>query len=257
MDASQYLDAVCECAESAGKIVLDYYLKNEYSIVNKSDNTPQTEADWQAHLHILDKLKQLSPFPIISEETYKEGEKIPSAPLWLVDPIDGTKEFIRKTGDFTVNIALVDGKYPILGVIYVPTTGELFYATKSHGAFKKVKGKSTRIHTRKLGDELHILVSKNNPDITERIQEKWPNCKITRMGSSLKYCRIAEGFADVYVRHMYTYEWDTAAAQCILEEAGGFLSDFSGVRLSYLKDNLTNNSIIATGDPSIDVLKYT
>jgi 3'(2'), 5'-bisphosphate nucleotidase len=242
------LKAVCECAVEAGRLLLNFYTSKIYTVVKKHDNTPQTQADWEAHVLIENKLAALSSFPIISEESYLESTELAQEGLfWLVDPMDGTKEFLNRSGDFTVNIGLIEGAYPIMGVVYVPVTQELFYATHKQGAYKITKdGSKTRIHTHPTDEaSLRFLISRKKQEEIDAIRQHWPHAHITRMGSSLKYCRIAEGKADIYIRRMTTYEWDTAAAQCILEEAGGKLCNFSGQRLHYRKDSLKNESIVA------------
>ncbi len=253
-DPSQFMKDVCEYAEEAGNIILEYYVKKNYTILQKSDNSPRTEADWDAHLLILEKLQKLASFEVISEESFDASAPIPKEKnFWLVDPLDGTKEFLNRTGDFTVNIALVDGNYPVLGVIYLPVKEELFFASHNQGAFKRVgKGPLKKIHTHTMNkDRPRLLVSRNKPEERFEQLQKWPQAEITRMGSSLKYCRIAEGSADIYVRRLVTAEWDTAAAQCILEEAGGKLCDLSGQRLRYRKTSLLNEGLAAFGDRAL------
>lgn len=253
------IDAVCQCAQDAGKIIEQLYSSQDFTVQKKSDNTPVTEADWQAHLHIIKKLAAISSCPIISEESYKPSDGFPEGPYWLVDPLDGTKEFINRSGDFTVNIALIHERFPILGVIYAPLSKELFFASQQRGAFKKdASGKTSKIHSKKPFDLANstLLVSRSHFEQREELNKRWPTMKIVRLGSSIKFCRIAEGAADLYVRSANTSEWDTGAGQCILEEAGANLLDFSGQRLSYCKPEMKNNSFIACGDKNIDFRTY-
>lgn len=250
-DLSNVLENVCLYAEEAGDLILQHYLNRTYTVTQKSDKTPVTEADWEAHLLLLSKLTALSSYPVISEESHNTGDALPeNSPFWLVDPLDGTKEFIRGTDHFTVNVALIDGNYPVLGVIHIPVTGETFFASHSQGAFKRLKdGAKQQIRTVTFNkNSPRLFVSRDNPHELEQLRKKWPHAHFTPMGSSLKYCRIAEGASDLYIRYSRTFEWDTAAAQCILEEAGGKLCDLSGVRLQYRKVLLENKGLIAFGD---------
>lgn len=256
---SNLLEHVCEYAEEAGKLIQSYYVNKNYTVTQKADKTPVTQADWEAHLLLSSKLKALASYEVVSEESHKAEHKIPEdQAFWLVDPMDGTKEFINRTGDFTVNIALIEGKYPVIGVIYVPTTGELFYASAKHGAFKRFQdGREERLHTRSFKDRvLHVLVSRRQNADMMSVQKKWAHAQVEAMGSSLKYCRIAEAYADIYVRKLRTFEWDTAAAQCILEEAGGKICTFDGERLHYRKLLLENKELVALGDANANVQDY-
>ncbi len=252
------IDIVCQYAQEAGKIIEQFYTSQGFSVQKKADNTPVTEADWEAHLHISKKLSSISSFPIISEESYKLSDGIPNSPYWLVDPLDGTKEFINRSGDFTVNIALINDRYPILGVIYAPLTKELFFASKQAGAFKTdANGQTTKLKSRNFDlTKATLLVSRSHFHQREELVKRWPTMNIVRLGSSIKFCRIAEGSADLYVRSANTSEWDTGAGQCILEEAGGQLLDFTGQRLIYCKAEMRNDSLIAYGDKNIDFRTY-
>ncbi len=253
------LPSLCAFAQEAGERILRYYQEQNFTVRVKDDNTPVTQADWEAHVLIAERLEKFSSLPIVSEESHKATDSIAeNTPFWLVDPLDGTKEFIHRTGDFTVNIALIDQKYPVLGVIYAPLTDELFFASRQQGAFKRQgKGAVTRLKTRRLNPKsFTALVSREQKEERATLLQRWPELKILRLGSAIKYCRLAEASADLYVRQRRTYEWDTAAGQCILEEAGGALLDFSGQRLPYRKPQLVNAGLIAFGDPSLNFRDY-
>jgi 3'(2'), 5'-bisphosphate nucleotidase len=251
LELSKLLENVCHFAEEAGALIRDYYVNQNYSVTRKDDKTPMTQADWDAHLLIFEKLTNLAPYQIISEESHKAEDIVRAqTPFWLVDPLDGTKEFLNRSGDFTVNIALINTLYPILGVIYAPITNELYFASQGQGAFKKSPdGTLVKLQTRAFEKQaLRFLISRNHPEEKAYILKKFPDASIERMGSSLKYCRIAEGKADVYIRKLQTYEWDTAAAQCILEEAGAKLCSLSGERMRYRKPLLKNEGLAAFAD---------
>lgn len=255
-DYSQLLPHICKFAEEAGKLIHKYYLDKNFTVIRKDDTTPMTQADWEAHLHILKGLTDISSYTVVSEETYKDTDILSNTQFWLVDPLDGTKEFIKGTDDFTVNIALIDGNYPVLGVIYVPCTEELFYAS-AQGTYKRFKdGTLTRLLTKDISDSQRFLVSRRNIEEREYVKKKWPTASIQEVGSSLKYCRIAEGIADIYIRRLNTSEWDTAAAQCILEQAGGYLCNEDGQRMSYRKPHLKNGPLAAFSSKNISSRNY-
>jgi 3'(2'), 5'-bisphosphate nucleotidase len=172
-----------------------------------------------------------------------------------VDPLDGTKEFIKGTGEFTVNIALVSGAEPVLGVVHVPVTGVTYWGRQGAGAFMaRADGAPVAIHTRPAPMErLVIVASKDHagPQV-EAMLKRLPTASTANLGSSLKFCLVAEGKADFYPRLAPTCEWDTGAAQCVLEAAGGGVTDTEGRRLAYNKAELTNPSFLAFGDPRQD-----
>ena len=175
--------------------------------------------------------------------------------FWLVDPLDGTKEFIKKTGQFTVNIALIENGESTLGVVLAPASGLEYFASRGNGAFKRLgQSEPEKIHVSEIDkDKLRIVASRDHagPKVAAML-EKLPNAELVSMGSSLKFCLVAEGAADLYPRFVPTMEWDTGAAQCILEEAGGAVCTLDGYRLGYGKEDPRNPSIIAAGHPTID-----
>lgn len=246
------LDDVCVLARQAGERVLEIYQSGDLGIQYKADKSPVTRADIAAHDIICAGLSKLTPqLPVLSEEN---GEDIPFKEraqwdiYWLVDPLDGTKGFIQHNGFFSVNIALIADHRPVLGVIYVPTDDALYYASAQSGAWKQTAGAAAHtITTRKDINDAPILVASclhtNRP--TQSMMESLGNIELIRLDGSLKCCVVAEGRADLYLRVGPTCEWDTAAAQCIVEEAGGYLSDISGKALQYnRKDSLLNPSFV-------------
>ena len=235
----------------AGEAILDIY-NTRFKVEIKSDNSPLTTADKKSHKIIEDGLKKLYPeIPILSEE----GKDIPYSirkkwkMFWLVDPIDGTKEFIKKNGEFTVNIALIKNNYPIFGSVYAPHLKELYWASKGLGSWKSIKkSKEKRIKVAKSKNIKKIVISRSHPNqkVINFINQ-FDNHKLIRMGSSLKLCCIADGKADVYPRLGPTSEWDIGAAQCIVEEAGGTVLEYhTKLRLSYNKENILNPFFIVS-----------
>lgn len=256
------LDKLNDMAYEAGQIAMSYY-HGERSLVveKKADHSPVTSADLAAHSYLETSLLELFPhIPVISEESYQYGQEqnLKSDLFWLLDPIDGTKEFIKKTGEFTVNIALIQDQAPILGIIYAPLRGDLYYGALGIGCYKQDKeGVISQIHTRPMQDQFIRLLSRLPPEkMLQSYQEKWPKADIALVSSSLKLCLLAEGTADVYVCNHPTNEWDTAAGQCILESAGGRVYSLEGQRLTYRKLNLLNSSFMAFGDADIDYSSY-
>ena len=249
---------VIEILLEAGEAVISIY-KQPFSVKYKGDNTPITEADEISHRIITEGLKKLTPeIPIISEEgkdiPYEERKRYES--FWLVDPLDGTKEFIEKRDEFTLNVALITKEKPVLGVVYAPAKNTIYFAEKGKGAFRGevVAGEifdSIKLPL-KFGFEqpLKVVASRSHmdrrtEDFIKRLSSNLP-IEIKTAGSSLKFCLVAEGNADVYPRFSPTMEWDTAAGHAVLEEAGGLvysLNTFKG--LKYNKMNLKNNSFIA------------
>ncbi len=240
-------------AKKAGNAIMEYYEK-DHAVDYKDDNSPVTVADRAAHEIIMQGLKEkYGDIPCISEEgnmpPYNERKEWDW--FWLVDPLDGTKEFIGRRGDFTVNIALIKGDGPVVGVIYVPAKGLLYYASKDGGAWKaEGSGEALQISVRKtasadglivIGSRLHS--SKEEEEFVSKLTVK----EKKSYGSSLKFCAVAEGTADIYPRFNPTMEWDTAAGQCIVEIAGGTVVDTSGRRLTYNKPSLKNENFIVKG----------
>jgi 3'(2'), 5'-bisphosphate nucleotidase len=256
------IEPVKKIAYEAGRRIMVIYDQG-YSIEEKHDKTPLTEADLAAHEAIESGLSELTPdIPVLSEESrpLSFAKRANWQRYWLVDPLDGTREFIKHNGEFTVNIALIDGHQPILGVVYAPVVGSLYYAARGLGAFKRTGlDEPVRIRVReKCPDKIVIAGSRSHqtPAFKEFIAQL-DNYEIIRMGSALKSCLVAEGRADIYARLGPTSEWDTAAAQCIVEEAGGRMTDTAMRPLRYnTKDELLNPHFIVFGDSSIDWSAY-
>jgi len=247
------LGVILKLAENAGQAILQTYEQKDLDLTLKPDLSPLTRADSIAHELITAGLNALQPaLPVLSEESkliaYEERQQWIT--YWLVDPLDGTKEFLKRNGQFTTNIALVQRGEPVLGVIHAPALGLSYYAAKGHGAYKKrASGSPVAITVRRgLTGPPRVAVSRSHssealPQFLEALQEY----EELSIGSSLKFCLIAEGTADLYPRLGPTMEWDTAAGQCIVETAGGSVTDLQGNRLRYNKRSLFNPHFVASG----------
>ena len=242
------LKTVCSMAIDAGRIALDL---RERHYETKSDRSPVTAADLACDAFITAGLQRLEIAPVISEETFDGTMDAGNASsFWLVDPLDGTKEFLKASGEFTVNIALIERSRAILGVVHAPAIGATYYAAEGVGAFKRQAEKDVPIAVRPAGLPLCFAVSRDHITADEvALTERLAPIDVVPMGSSLKFCLVAEGNADLYARYGRTREWDTAAAQCVLEGAGGFVVELpGGERLAYGKSDLANPSFLAFGD---------
>lgn len=252
------LSDVCRIATEAGQATLPIY-HSDFDVETKSDDSPLTQADLAAHRVIRDKLAELTPdWPLLSEEggdidfdTRRQWNR-----YWLIDPLDGTREFVKKNDQFTINIALIDNQRPVLGVVYAPAYDTLWYGAEGAGAFKQQGGDTpqTMATVTANTDKPRVLVSRSHrgPDV-DALLAQMPDFEPVSMGSSLKFCVIAEGTADFYPRLGPTSEWDTAAAHAVLLAAGGEVTDTQGRALRYnTKDSLLNPSFLAFGDTGHD-----
>lgn len=249
------IDEVISVAREAGRRILEVYDQKELFVEYKEDSSPLTLADKVSHELIADRLKSLYPeIPILSEEDVVGYETRKGwGRFWLVDPLDGTKEFIKRNGEFTVNIALIEGDAPVLGVIYVPVTGELFYARKGEGSYKiDGAGRKTKLSVVKeiAKSGLKVVASRSHKtkeleDYVEELRSRYTDIEYVSSGSSLKFCLVAEGKAHIYPRLGPTMEWDTAAGQIIAQESGGTVRDvLTKNSLAYNKKDLLNNYFI-------------
>ena len=257
----EQLRSVVEIARAAGKKTLEFY-GGDIGLERKADDSPLTLADKASHELIDMALRELdADIPVLSEESPEEAVRDGRSwqRFWCVDPLDGTKEFVKETGQFTVNIALVEGDEATLGVVHVPVTGVTYSALRGGGAWvDRGDGELREIRARKVDLERPVIVASRDhagPKVAALLA-RLPNAHATSMGSSLKFCLVAEGAADFYPRLVPTFEWDTAAAQCILETAGGGIVDLRGERLTYNKDDLRNPSLLSFGDRSVDWVEF-
>lgn len=249
-------EACITLARAAGAAILEVYAR-DFAVEAKDDDSPLTQADLASHRIISEGLRRLDPaIPVLSEEGADIGweERRTWPRYWLVDPLDGTREFVKKNGEFTVNIALVDGHRPVLGVVYAPVFDYLLHGTAGEGAWLREQGRDIALATRRPATTpLRVAASRSHLDPrTAAFLERLGEAERHGLGSSLKFCRIAEGRVDVYPRFGPTSEWDTAAAQCVLEAAGGAVLDLDGQPLQYnRKESLLNPDFIALGDATL------
>ena len=249
-----------DIAKAAGDAILDVYNSSQAmqgrGVQHKADASPLTEADLSAHRVIVQQLAALgTQIPIVSEEDEaSHARRVPAGAFWIIDPLDGTKEFIARNGQFTVNIALVRDGAPVLGVVYAPVLDEMFWNVPEQGAWVRRAGATHRVHvatkTARADQPVRVLASRSHmtPE-TEAFIRSLGAHEVVQAGSSLKFCRIAEGAADCYPRLGPTCEWDTAAAQAVLEAAGGHVQSLDGVRLGYGKSDVLNPSFVASAWP--------
>jgi 3'(2'), 5'-bisphosphate nucleotidase len=262
-DPRPLLEPAVEIGREAASRILEVY-KSDFVVTDKEDRSPLTAADVAAHKAICAGLADLTPsVPVLSEESANIpfAERSRWAEYWLVDPLDGTREFIKKNGEFTVNIALIRGHRPVLGVVVVPVQNRSYFACRGHGAFRQEGGGLAQpINTRKT--DLKKLTAVGSRSHGSELAERFlgslgKNVEVLHIGSALKLCLVAEGRADVYVRLGPTSEWDTAAAQCLVEEAGGCVTDLELNTLGYnRKESLINPSFLVAGDRDFDWKPY-
>jgi 3'(2'), 5'-bisphosphate nucleotidase len=252
------LERIVDIAERAGKAIMEIYAR-DFNVTEKDDKSPLTEADLAAHRLIVEELGKLEPkLPILSEESadvpYEERSRW--LRYWLVDPLDGTREFIKRNGEFTVNIALIESGRPTCGVVHVPVDETSYYGCVDKGAWKKEKdGPAEPIRAaRQRRHPLRVAGSRSHAgDSLQRFLDKVGPHEIMSMGSSLKLCLVAEGNADIYPRLGPTSEWDTAAAQAVVEAAGGMVTDLDMQPLRYnRKESLLNPYFLVFGDENED-----
>ena len=257
MQGSRNIEEVIAIAMEAGKAILDVY-RQDFQVFTKEDRSPLTLADKLSNAVIMKGLKDLASggdLPVISEESrllpYEQRKEWDY--FWLVDPLDGTKEFIKKNGEFTVNIAMVRGQTPVMGVIYVPVHDVIYYAIEGRGAFMRAGGKERRLKLREMdGHDLLLVVASRSHQsgaverYVARKRKEFDKVDLVVAGSSLKFCLLAEGKADVYPRLAPTMEWDTGAGHIIAKEAGAEVLVYgANTELKYNKENLLNPHFIA------------
>lgn len=245
------LEHAAAAAREAGNAILDVY-NTDFDVERKEDNSPLTKADKRSHEIIVARLSDVDGivFPVLSEE----GRDIPYEVrkdwdyFWLVDPLDGTKEFVKRNGEFTVNIALVRRDRPVLGVIYLPVKGMLYYGSVSNGVFREDGGKRERLPLKQRPERFTVAGSRSHgsgklESFIAALKVRYSEIDVISAGSALKFCLVAEGRADVYPRFGPTMEWDTAAGHIIVEESGGAVSK----SLTYNKPSLLNGDFLVAG----------
>jgi 3'(2'), 5'-bisphosphate nucleotidase len=260
MNLQELVEPLVSLAREAGNAILEVYA-TDFEVQEKIDDSPLTKADLASHRIITAGLGRLTPdMPIISEESglpaFEERRQWPQ--YWLIDPLDGTKEFVKRNGEFTVNIALIDGHRPVLGIVHVPVQGKTFTGCQGQGATVRENdgaprpicvGTASATPVRVVGSRSHRGSS------LDTFFERLGQAEMVPMGSSLKFCVVAEGKADVYPRLGPTSEWDTAAAQAVVEQAGGAVLELDGRPLRYnAKDDILNPHFLVKGPDDHDWL---
>ena len=257
------LEKIIHISKAAGDAILSVYAQ-DFSVAEKADTSPLTEADLASHHIIVDALKVFTPdIPVLSEESndiLKSGEWRSWDTYWLIDPLDGTKEFVKRNGEFTVNIALIHNNQSVLGVVHVPVSNITYAGAKEIGAFKiDSDNKNLNIDTKICVEQLpqtpyRIVASRSHQsEALKEYLQAIGNHETIAMGSSLKFCLLAEGKADCYPRFGLTSEWDTAAAQAVVEAAGGHVSNLDGSDLRYnTKDEILNPFFMVTASHEKD-----
>ncbi len=258
----QWMEPVLELAQQAGVVIMRIYNEagrsGELAVEHKADDSPLTQADLQAHHCIAAGLAKLTPdIPVVSEEdAHSLAYMNAQGDFWLIDPLDGTKEFVARNGEFTVNIALVRGGVPILGVVVAPALNLAYWGGAGMGAFRAVQGVREPIRVAGVPEgTVRVVASKSHLNAeTEAFIALLGAHELIQAGSSLKFCRVAEGAADVYPRLAPTCEWDTAAAQAVVEAAGGQVVQLNGEALHYGKGEKLNPQFVATAVPLAQLL---
>lgn len=251
------IDHVLQAAREAGQEILRFY-GGALEVESKKDDSPLTQADLASHRYLVDRLRKIDHrIPVLSEESGEEeiAERHQWETFWLIDPLDGTKEFIKGTGYFTVNIALIQSGVPVLGVVHAPVHELTYWAEAGGPARKKVGAGDVETIQARIPVEtpLRIVASRDHAGpMVESLCQAFPGASRVSIGSSLKFCLVAEGAADIYLRDVPTMEWDTAAAQCVVEAAGAKLCDLQGDRLVYNKSSLRNPSLVTFADPGLN-----
>ena len=249
-------------AVSAGQAILAFYEQTDPGVTYKDDDSPLTRADLASHHLLVKGLRALTPgVPVLSEESAAIPHETRRSwtRYWLVDPLDGTKEFLKRREEFTVNVALIEGEAPVLGVVHAPALGVTYAAARGGGATKQQHRRPPepiRVSDYRAGGLKMVVSRSHGGGETDDLVRKLKPVACVSIGSSLKLCLVAEGRAHLYPRLGPTMEWDIAAAQCVVEEAGGTVTDLAGRRLRYNKLSLENPHLIGCGSPPFPWQKY-
>jgi 3'(2'), 5'-bisphosphate nucleotidase len=261
-DLAELTNEIKQISCLAGEKILEIY-ETDFLVETKQDNSPLTAADMAAHNAICDALSSLTPAtPVLSEESssISFSERQSWNQYWLVDPLDGTREFVKRNGEFSVNIALIEKNRSILGVIHIPVTGVSYSASLNNGAYKHEPDKEPiRIFAKKTDvDNITVAGSRSHGNAKQKaFIADLNDPEILAIGSSLKFCLVAEGLADIYPRFGPTSEWDSAAAQCIVEESGAIVVDTNFNTLEYnTKESLLNPSFLVIADKDFNWKQY-
>jgi len=260
MNLAELVEPAVALARMAGDAIMEVYA-TDFDVQAKDDDSPLTQADMASHRVIDAGLRELTPdIPIISEESglpsFDERSKWPV--YWLIDPLDGTKEFVNRNGEFTVNIALIEGRRPVLGVVHVPVSSKTYTGCEGIGAAVRESGGGSRTINvaRESAQPIRVVGSRSHRGASlDAFLARLGEVEMLPMGSSLKFCVVAEGGADIYPRLGPTSEWDTAAAQAVVEQAGGAVLELDGSPLAYnAKDDILNPHFLVRGPQDRDWL---
>jgi 3'(2'), 5'-bisphosphate nucleotidase len=259
--APELMAQVVRLAQRAGDAILSVY-GEQFEVTHKTDQSPLTQADLRSHEILSQGLRALTPdLPVLSEEDADISfeQRRQWTRYWLVDPLDGTKEFVSRNGEFTVNVALIEDHVPVLGVVHVPVTGTTYGGQAGVGAFRQVAGQQPeplRVRTPAATPPRIVGSRSHRGDSLDQFLPRLEPYEMIGVGSSLKFCLVAEGSADFYPRFGPTSEWDTAAAQAVVEAAGGAVLKTDGERLRYnTKPELLNPNFLVFGDRDRDWLR--
>jgi 3'(2'), 5'-bisphosphate nucleotidase len=259
----QLVQPVIEIAARAGDEILTIYNSDDFGVETKDDKSPLTAADKASHECIVAALAELTPdIPILSEESTAISweERSQWQEYWLIDPLDGTKEFIKRNGEFTVNIALIQGNQAVMGVVHVPVQNRCFYGFENGGAFERAaNGDVNTINVASPAESpVRVVGSRSHRgELVDAYLERLGEHVMVSMGSSLKLCLVATGEADIYPRLGLTSEWDTAAAQAVVECAGGKVTQLDGTPVMYnAKEDILNPYFLVFGDTNRDWTSY-
>lgn len=256
MNLEQLLAPLIDIARHASNEILEIY-DTGFEVFEKDDLSPLTSADLASHRSIIAALEILTPdWHLMSEESadISWDERKSWSRYWLIDPLDGTREFIKRNGEFTVNIALIENHKPVLGVVHVPVSAVTYYGATGIGAFCKRGDHAARTISTRPAPQTGVVVVASRSHTSPRLQQyldAMGEYRLTSLGSSLKFCLVAEGKADLYPRMGPTSEWDTAAAQAVVEAAGGVVTRTDGLPLEYnRKESVLNPEFLVAGDSS-------
>jgi 3'(2'), 5'-bisphosphate nucleotidase len=243
------VDTIAELARQAGRAILEVY-GTEFTVEEKQDRSPLTLADMRSHAILSQGLADRYPdIPVLSEEgkTTDIGIRRTWSRFWLVDPLDGTKEFVKRNGEFTINIGLIEGHTPVFGLIYIPVQDRLYIGDTREGCWEVAEGTTRRlaIDPGATAEVIRVVKSRSHPSPNlQALLDLLPDHEVVMRGSALKFCSVARGEADFYPRFGPTWEWDTAAGNAIVRAAGGVLVDFRGEEMIYNKPNLLNGPFL-------------